>query len=127
MTFHPQKIHNSYLQSSICISSVQLEGEHLFRNEGIPYFFIGIKIYISMLTTISMLFIHKEARSVLVACVAPSQWFMPAIGNTFCSINVMLASQTDRGEAFAVTKTNMVALRQVTAAGRQLTRRLLGG
>lgn len=125
MTFHPQKIHNSYLQSSICISSVQLQGEHSLQNEGIPYFFIGVKI--SMSAAISTLFIHKEARTVLVACAAPSQWFMHAIGNMFCLVNVMLASQTDRGEAFTVTKTDMVALRRVTTAGTQLTGHLLSG
>lgn len=54
-----------------------------------------------------MLFVHKEARTVFVVCAAPSQWFMCAIGNTFCLINIMLASQTDRGEAFTVTKTDM--------------------
>lgn len=44
----------------------------------------------------------------------------------FCLINVMLAPQTD-GVTFTVTKTNTVALRQVTEAGGQLIRHLLGG
>lgn len=65
-------------------------------------------------TAISMLFIHKEAKTVLVVCAAPSWWFMHQ--NMFCLISVMLAPQTDC-VTFAVTKTDTVALRQVTAAG----------
>lgn len=61
-----------------------------------------------------MLFIHKEARTVLVLCAAPSWWFMHR--NMFCLINVVLAPQTDCVTS-AVTKIDKVTLRQVTAAG----------
>lgn len=71
-----------------------------------------------------MLFIHKEAKAVLVVGAAPSWWFMHP--NMFCLINVTLAPQTDC-VTFAVTRTDRVALRQVTAAGGQLIRHFLGG
>lgn len=71
-----------------------------------------------------MLLIQKEAKTVLVLCAAPTWWFMHQ--NMFCLINVVLAAQTDC-VTFAVTKTNTVALKQVTAAGGQLIRHLLGG
>ena len=80
-----------------------------------------------MTAAISMVFIHEEARTILVACAAPSRWLTCAIRNMFCLINVVLTSQTDCGEAFTVTKTGTVALRRVTAAERQLTGCLLGG
>lgn len=52
---------------------------------------------------------------------------MHAIGNKFCLINVLLACKTDGGEVSTVTKTDMVALRRVTAVGRQMAGCLLGG